>query len=323
MNVDRLRSGLEKQYGRVDRRLGGAPSLLVRTALAYDQDDGPLVARSIAYYTLFAVFPAILAIIVVASLLLDTEEVQQAVMELVSKYMPMAYGLVAANIEQLISARGTITLVALAGLLWSASGLFSAVFRAVNRAWGIPKSRLVLAHRVWGLLSVLAIGTFFLLALFIGPAIEMIRAWQGPLAGWQLPALPGVDRLLGALSTAAPPLFSVGAFILLYRTTPRARVSWGDVWLGGLIAGLIWEAGKEIFGWYVGNIASYNVVYGSVGAIIAFLLWSYLSAQLIVLGAEFTVVHSRWRRAGRPPEIRPLADLIADPSSVKRFEGSE
>ena len=83
---------------------------------------------------------------------------------------------------------------------------------------------------------------------------------------------------------------------------PRTHVGWRDVWLGGLIAGLIWDAGKEIFTWYVGNVADYDAIYGSVEAIIAFLLWCYLSGQIILLGAEFTAEYSRWRRAGRPVE---------------------
>ena len=320
MKAEWLRAQLENLYGRLDRRLGGALSLLVRTALAFDQDDGPLVARSMAYYTLFAVFPAILAFAVVASTVLNTEEVQEAVMGLVTQYMPMAYDLVAANIEHLLSAQETVGLVALVGLIWSASGMFSAIFRALNRAWGIPKSKLVLTGKLWGLVMISVVGAFFLLALSIGPAISLIRAWQVPVLDWQPFAQPGTDRLVGWLSALVPVLLSVCGFILLYRTMPRTRVTWGDVWLGGLIAGLIWEAGKQIFSWYVGNIAAYNVIYGSMGAIIAFLLWSYLSGQLILLGAEFTVVYSRWRRAGRPMETRPLGEWMADQSSLKVFE---
>jgi YihY family inner membrane protein len=168
-----------------------------------------------------------------------------------------------------------------------------------------------------------AVGAVFLLALSIGPAMSLIRAWQGPVLGWQPLARPGIDRLLGWLSALAPVLFSVFAFMLLYRTTPRTRVTWGDVWLGGLVAALIWEAGKQIFTWYLSNIATYNVIYGSVGAVIAFLLWCYLSAQILLLGAEFTVVNSRWRRAGRPIETRPLAEWMADRSSLKVFEEGE
>ncbi len=320
MKLERLQAHFENMYGRLDRRLGSVPSLLVRTVLAFNEDDGDLAARSIAYYTLFAVFPAILALVVIASAVLDTGEIQAAVMGVVSQYMPMAYGLVEANIENLLRTRETVGLVALVGLIWSASGVFSAIFRAVNQAWGIPRSRLVLSDRLAGLVMTWVVGTFFLLALSIGPAVSLIRAWQVPVLGWQPFARPGTDRLVGSLSTLVPVLLSVGAFILLYRAVPRTRVTWGDVWPGGLIAGLIWEAGKGIFAWYVSNIATYNVIYGSVGAIIAFLLWSYLSAGILLLGAEFTVVYGRWRRAGRPLETRALTAWMADPSCAKTFE---
>jgi membrane protein len=323
MKTERLQAGFEKLYGRLDRRLGSVPSLLVRTALAFDQDDGPLVARSIAYYALFAVFPAILALIVVASAVLESEEVQESVLALAEQYMPMALDVVAANIEQLLAMRDTVGLIALVGLIWSASGVVSAIFRAVNRAWGIPKSRLVLSAKLYGLAMMLVVGAFFLLALSIGPIVSFARTWQVPVLGWQPSARPDTDRLVSWLAALVPALFAVCAFILMYRTMPRARVAWRDVWLGGLIAGLIWEAGKQVFAWYVGNVATYNVIYGSVGAVIAFLLWCYLSGQILLLGAEFTAEYSRWRRAGRPVETRPLGEWMAGWSPARGIEEGE
>ena len=112
MKRERLKARLEKLYARLDRRLGGRLSLLVRTALAYGQDDGPLAARSIAYYALFAVFPAILALIVVASAVLESEEVQESVMALVAQYAPVALDVVAVNIEQLLAKSKTVGLIA-------------------------------------------------------------------------------------------------------------------------------------------------------------------------------------------------------------------
>jgi membrane protein len=313
MKRERLKARLENLYARLDRRLGGWLSLLVRTALAFGQDDGPLAARSIAYYALFAVFPAILALIVVASAVLESEEVQESVIALVEQYAPIALDVVEVNIEQLLAMSKTVGLIALVGLLWSASGVVSALFQAVNRAWGVPNSRLVLSARLYGLAMIAVVGAFFLLALSIGPIVSLAQAWQ-PLAQ------PGTDRLVSGLSALAQALFSACAFILIYRTMPRARVGWRDVWLGGLIAGLIWEAGKQIFTWYVGNFANYSAIYGSVGAIIAFLLWCYLSGQILLLGAEFTAEYSRWRRAGRPIETRPLGEWIADWSRTSPIE---
>jgi membrane protein len=139
---EHLLAGLERLYARLDRRLGSSLSMIRRSVLAFDQDDGPLMARSICYFALFAIFPALLALIVMASMVLESGEVEHAVMDLVSQYMPITQDVVAANIAQLLAARETVSLVALVGLIWSATGVVRAVFQAVNQAWGIPKSKL-------------------------------------------------------------------------------------------------------------------------------------------------------------------------------------
>jgi membrane protein len=323
IKLERLQTWLDKLYTRLDRRLGGVPSLLVRTGLTFGEHDGPLMARSIAYYAVFAVFPAILALIVVAGALLESEEVQASVMALVEQYMPIAADAVAANIEQFLAMSGTIGLIALVGLIWSASGVASALFRSVNRAWGIPKSRLVLSAKLYGVAMMCVAGAFLLLALSIGPILTLVQAWQAAVLELQPSAEPATDRLASWLSALVPVLLSASAFMLMYRTMPRAKVRWRDVWLGGLIAGLIWSVGQEIFVWYVSNLADYGEMYGSVEAIIVFLLWCYLSGQIILLGAEFTAEHSRWRRAGRPMETRPLHEWTADWSPSKEIENGE
>jgi hypothetical protein len=88
MKRERLKARLENLYARLDRRFGGGLSLLVRTGLAFGQDDGPLAARSIAYYAVFAVFPALLALIIVASAVLESEGVQKSVMALLRSTRP-------------------------------------------------------------------------------------------------------------------------------------------------------------------------------------------------------------------------------------------
>jgi len=104
---------------------------------------------SIAYYALFAVFPAILALIVIASAVLESEEVQESVMAVVEQYMPIALDVVAVNIEQLLAMRDTVGLIALVGLIWSASGVASAIFRAVNRAWASQVQARAVSQVVW------------------------------------------------------------------------------------------------------------------------------------------------------------------------------
>jgi len=308
--MERIVQWLEHLYLGIKRRLKGWPTLLVRTGLAFDQDDGPVVSRSIAYYALFSLFPLLLVLMSVASSILAVEEAQQAVVELIERILPAAVDLTEQNIEQVLAARGTVNIVATLGLLWSASGVFTAMYRAVNRAWGNPKSRLFLKEKLFGLAVVLIVGLILLGTTLLSTAASVLQRWNGTILGWQPFSNPEVVALWGKLSTFVPPVISVIMFIILYRTIPLNRVTWRDVWLGGLIAGLIWEAARQIYAWYLSNVATHSLVYGSVGVIIGFLLWAYLSAMILLIGAEFTAQHTAWRKAGRPVESVPLSQWM-------------
>jgi membrane protein len=86
-------------------------------------------------------------------------------------------------------------------------------------------------------------------------------------------------------------------FFLLYKILPNTTVRWSDVWLGALLTGLGWELAKYLFTWYLTNFASYNLVYGSVALLIAFLAWSYYTGVILILGAEFTAEYAKARCA--------------------------
>jgi YihY family inner membrane protein len=308
--VESILELLERLYLAIDQRLGGRLSLLVRTALAFDRDDGALLSRSIAYYALFSLFPLMLVLMSFSSSILDTREAQQVILDLVERYLPASRELIEANIDQVLRAQGTIGVLALLSLFWSASGVFTAMYRAVNRAWGNPKSELFWTEKLYGLAVVIVVGLFLIATTVFSTLLDLVQSWHFPLLGWDPFSDPQAVQLWSWLSAILPPLISVVTFIILYRTIPRNRVTWREVWLGGLVAGLIWEAARRIYTWYLASFARYSLIYGSVGAIIGFLLWSYLSAMILLLGAEFTAQYSHWRKAGRPLESRPLRQWL-------------
>lgn len=310
--MERLQAWLDSVYLRLDRRLGGWLTLLIRTGLAFDQDNGAVISRSIAYYALFSLFPLLLVLISMGSAVLTAGATQETILELVERVIPAATDLVQDNIEQVLEAQSTVGILALLGLVWSASGVFTAMYRAVNRAWGNPKSQLFWSEKLFGLAVVLFFGLVLLATTLYSTILSLLRGWQGAFFDWELPAYIQTSQLLDWLSTLLPPMITAIAFIILYRTIPRNRVTWRDVWLGGLVAGLSWEAARRLYTWYLSNVARYSLIYGSVGAIIGFLLWSYLSAMILLLGAEFTAQHTGWRRAGRPLESRPLSQWMND-----------
>jgi membrane protein len=310
--VEFVGQGLDLLYLTADRLVGGRLTLLLRTAIAFDQDDSAIMSRSIAFYALFSLFPLLLLLMTFASSVLASEEAQVIVLEAVDNIMPFARDLVEENIAQVLESRNTIGILAGIGLLWSASGVFTALYRAVNRAWGNPKSELFWTEKLYGLAVVTIAGLFLVATTLYSTFVSIVRSWQLSFLGWQPFADPAGGRLVGWLSALVPALISIAIFITLYRTMPRNKVRWRDVWLGGLIAGLLWEICRQLYAWYLANFARYSLVYGSVGVIIGFLLWAYLSAMIVLLGAEFTAQHTQWRKAGRPVESRPPREWIEE-----------
>lgn len=303
---DRLWSELDRISLAVERRSGGRMSLICSTWLAYSHDDGPTQARSIAYYTLFSIFPLLLALIALGSSALASPQAKETAFQVADQYLPAASDLVQANVEQVLRQRGTVGFLAIVGLVWSASGVFNALYRAVNRAWGQEAPGSFWQRRLYAVAMALSLGLIFLSMIALSAVVSFVRGWQVPVLGWQPFADPAVGRLFGWGAALAPALVSVLVFSLIYRTMPSAPVTWRDVWPAALVAGLVWEGAKQLFTWYAGNFARYNLVYGSLGAVIAFLLWSYFSAIILLLGAEFTAQVHRWRLAGRPVQDQPL-----------------
>jgi membrane protein len=318
--VDRIVQRLNRHYLDFDRHLRGWPTLFIRTALAFDQDNGAVMSRSIAYYALFSIFPLLVVLLSVFRSVLGIDQATEVLFELVARYLPSAVELVRQNLQQVFEAQGTVGILALLGLVWAASGVFTAMYRSVNRAWNNPKAQLFWTEKLFGLAVVMVVGLVLLATTLYSTLADVFRNWQRLYVGSESLVGSQGQQLWDWLSPLIPPLVSAMTFIILYRTIPRNRVTWRDVWLGGLIAGLSWEAGRRLYSWYLSNFARYSLIYGSVGAIIGFLLWSYLSAMILLLGAEFTAQHTAWRRAGRPVESRPPGEWISGWSKKTSLE---
>lgn len=302
---------LESAYSRLDRLSGGRLTVLVRAGLAFDQDSGAVKSRSIAYYALFSLFPLILVLMTVAGSLLSTEEAQELVLSFLDAYFPSTLPLLEANIGQVMETQSTVSILAILGLLWSASGVFTAIYRSVNLAWNNPKSKLFWTEKLFGLAVVLVFGMLLLASTLLSTAVGVVRSWRALFVQRLVLGDADLSWLFDWPSNLISILISMVSFVILYRVIPRNKVTWRDVWVGGLLVGLVWEAARQIYTWYLSNFASYSLIYGSVGAIIGFLLWAYLSAMILLLGAAFTAQHTYWRRAGRPIETRPLREWMA------------
>ena len=182
--LDALLAGLGDRLNRlyllVNRRLRGYPALFYRVGLTFGDHGGSFMAASLAYYALLSLFPLLLLLIATGSSVLTAQEAKRVALEVVARYLPGSIELASGTIEQVLRERGAIRVVAALGLLWSASGVFSAMFQAVNRAWGEVRPTPAWKSRLLALATTLIIGLLFLLTLALSTILCATTALNQP-----------------------------------------------------------------------------------------------------------------------------------------------
>jgi len=261
----------------------GWKDILLRTKEEIGRDRVSMVAASVAFYGMLAVFPAMIAMISVYGLFADPEQVQSQVASLSGLLPPSARELLVEQLDALV-ASGSTTLglglvLSLLGSLWSASAGMKAVMQAINIAYDEEEARGFFKLR--GLAILLTLGSL----IVVLAAIALVAA---------LPALFGMLGLGSFGQTLVtwgrwPLMALVVVFWLavLYRVAPcRTRPLWRWVSWGAVLSTALWLGATALFSFYVTHFGSYQETYGAVGGVIVFLLWLYLSAFVVLLGAE-------------------------------------
>lgn len=258
-------------------------------------------AASIAYYALLSIFP--FSLLVLAALgQITVGENGSSLLQLISRALPAQVEFLEVQIEALseralqLGAAGTVL------MLWASMGVFGALTSAVNHAWGVEQPPGFFKHKLIAFVMMVAAGFLMVLALLLVSAAQVLQtSWFAGLVheyGW-------VEWLRGLIVQNAPvPLFIL-VVGLVYYYAPNAKVRLRDVWVGALMAGLLWRLAFWIFSWYLGDLSRFTNLHGSVAAVIAFLLWIYVSAVILLYGAEVSAAYARLRKA--LPQESPAA----------------
>jgi membrane protein len=200
--------------------------------------------------------------------------------------------LLGSNIDEIIAARGPVTGFALLFLIWSASTIFYTLTQTLNEIWGIKRSRPVWKRRGLAILFVLMfVGPALFLASFAGTMISNLSTW-----------LPDSIVSIGSgFSILAAVVLDVALFMVLYITLPHGASTWREILPGAIGAGLLWELAKKAFLLFVSSYISFsNLVYGSVAAIFAFLVWAYFSGLIFLFGAFLSVSYYQKKQIDLP-----------------------
>lgn len=292
--MKRIRRAVTAVYQRLDRSTGGALTIVGDAFDRFGKANAAHVAAALAYYTVFSLFPLLLALIAAGSFFLEGELVQQQVVRSVTRVVPISEEVIQSNVEQVLERRGTVGGLGLLGLLWSGTGVFTVLVNHINRAWTDAEARGFVEQRLLGL----GIGLVGVLA-----ALLSLSLLSTPILN-VLPRLEivGDTRLIDTpiwslVATGVPALASFLVFLNLYRWVPNTAVRWSEAaWGAGAVA-LVWEVAKRLFASYVSSdLVQYRLVYGSLGAVVALLLWIYLSSWLLLFGAHLSAAIARNRR---------------------------
>jgi membrane protein len=282
---------------RLNERAHGWFGMLVGAAKETLNPNSAITTAAIAYFALFSIFPLTLLSISIASFYIGPLMDQQFIVQKLEFIAPALGQLLGQNIGEIIRARGPVTAIALVGLIWSASTIFYTLTQTLNEIWGNKRRRPVWKRRGLAILFVLAfVGPALFLASFAGSMIANLRTW-----------LPNhIVPLGGALSFVVAILLDVILFMVLYIMLPHGASTWREILPGAMGAGMLWELAKKAFLFFVSTYISIsNLVYGSVAAIIAFLVWAYVSGLIFLFGAFLSVSYYQLKQP-QPKAVDPI-----------------
>lgn len=272
----------------------------------YRADRCPQLAAAISYHVLFALVPLFTFLATVFGLLLKDAGRRQELIDRIVNNFPLSAE-AGVDLERILADLPTpasaIGIVSIAALLWSASGIMASVRAGLTAALDDGSGRPFFQSKLVDILLVLAVAVLLLVLFGVSIVVTAVERWSET-----------VERTLGAvgfgpgsvLGHVVPPLLAFAILLILYRFVPPSAPRFRDLWVGALLAAVGAELVKVGFSYYLVTVANYDVVYGSLGSVFAFLFVVYLIASVVLFGAEFA---SAWSRSAVKSETGSGASM--------------
>jgi membrane protein len=283
--------------------------------------NGPHLAAAISFYALFSLFPLVLALITVLSFVLGSPASKAQLAQQIGDLVPVSEELVVQTISTVVGSRNISGVIAIVALLWATTAVFGAIRKGINTTWGIRQTRPFLQERAIDFSLAIGAGLLFLISISSTAALSFFRE----LAILLYPATV-VDGIFAWDQVAAviPPTLSLITFIVLYWFLPNTRVRIRHVWPVAILATVAFEVVKNGFVFFVQNYSDYNIVYGTIGAVFALLMWIYVSAIILLFCALLVSRYSAYmeERARTRRWMNMLesasSDIALEPSDQRR-----
>jgi membrane protein len=279
-------------------------TLLRKSASAWNTDDASSMGAALAFYTLFSIAPLVIMVIAGASLLFGADAAQEHILGQLRALTGNAGAQAVGDLLKSANSPAKSVLTALVGtiiLLLGATTVFTELYGNLNRIWRSPTAPK--ASGIWHLLRtrilsfgmILGIQFLLIVSLVVSGALAAAGAWwTARFPGWPL-----VNVAVNFIVSLA--IYTV-AFAMIYKYLPRAHIAWHDVWIGAAVTAVLFEIGKLLLG--LVGMTSLTSAFGAAGSLVMLLIWVFYSAQVFLLGAEFTRVYA-YREGSRADEEPP------------------
>jgi len=260
------------------------PKYLWQVYLNYAR-KGSRQAATLAYYAIFSVFPLTLLIAVGIGNLVGPAVAQEQIINGLNLFLPEATVFdIQSTVQGALGESQSFGLVAIIGLGWAATGLFSNITLALDTIFGIEAIRSFWRQRLLAIIMGLTLLVLVLASFATSGILRLISLF--------LLDRPNVWVTIGIFFL--PLGLDVVIFGLLYRYIPARHVHWDAVWPAALLGALGWELAKRAFEWYLSNLATYSVIYGGIATGIVLLFWAYLIASIFLFSAELCARLNEW-----------------------------
>jgi membrane protein len=262
------------------------------TVLQWINHNASSLGAALSFYTLFSIAPILVIAMAVAGSLFGPHVAETHVLNQMRELL----GDAGANaVQSLLSSahqsglKGVAAAIGVITLLVGATSVFGELQSTLDYIWKSPEKASVAwwriaRSRILSVGLILGVGFLLMVSLVISAALAALGSWFATfMAQWKV-IVPALDLVLSLGLTTI-------LFAMIYKYVPRETIAWGDVWIGGLVTACLFSVGKLLIGLYLGR-SSLSSAYGAAGSIMVLLLWIYYSAQIFLLGAEFTHVYA-------------------------------
>ncbi|HSR14088.1 MAG TPA: YihY/virulence factor BrkB family protein [Thermodesulfobacteriota bacterium] len=271
--------------------LRAAWDILWEARRAFTRDGCMNLAAAVAFYSILGAIPFLFLIVSATAYVLgSSDRAHVLAMDFLNQYFPETSGVIFDQVRAVSRRAGLLGWVGILSMFWTASVIFSSLDFALAVVFRVEKRRGFLKGKLLALAMVPGAGALFLLSIFGTAFSGVIDAYGLSLLGINVAQSVFFEFLVSYLF---PYLILAFAFTAIYRVVPNTRIAMRHALVGGMSGAFLFEVAKHFFTWYVSRSPTYNIIYGSLEALVILVLWAFYSSTILLFCAEVVSAYRR------------------------------